>query len=272
MFTLLGLLALEKRVRFCKITASLLFALASATRSNGTIYCGYLLYIQLREAVDLIQKFGLVRKIIIRVVVRCILTVICCCIVISPVMAFQFYAKSRFCNESLSFRQPYCQDLYPNVYGHVQDKYWNVGLFRYYTLKQIPNIALALPVLVLSFMGIIMYALHDIARFISAGILEPHSHHRQQQNPFFWSALLPYIYHWMFLVLICITVLHTQVSTRFLSVSPPLYWFGASLFSNGKTKVMSNNHAKLLTNLWILWCSIYIPVGTILFSNFFPWT
>jgi phosphatidylinositol glycan class V len=40
-----------------------------------------------------------------------------------------------------------------SLYRYIQDKHWNVGLFRYYQWKQIPNFALAAPVLVLSLSG-----------------------------------------------------------------------------------------------------------------------
>jgi phosphatidylinositol glycan class V len=41
-----------------------------------------------------------------------------------------------------------------SLYAHVQRKYWNVGLFRYYEVRQIPNFILALPVLALSFAAV----------------------------------------------------------------------------------------------------------------------
>jgi phosphatidylinositol glycan class V len=41
-----------------------------------------------------------------------------------------------------------------SLYAHVQRKYWNVGLFRYYEARQIPNFVLALPVLALSFAAV----------------------------------------------------------------------------------------------------------------------
>ena len=34
-----------------------------------------------------------------------------------------------------------------SLYGFVQDKHWNVGIFRYWTLPQLPNFLLAFPIL-----------------------------------------------------------------------------------------------------------------------------
>jgi GPI mannosyltransferase 2 len=42
-----------------------------------------------------------------------------------------------------------------SLYGHVQRKYWNVGWFKYYTVKKIPNFILAAPILLLAMTAVV---------------------------------------------------------------------------------------------------------------------
>jgi uncharacterized membrane protein YgdD (TMEM256/DUF423 family) len=119
-----------------------------------------------------------------------------------------------------------------------------------------------MPAIIFSLLAISKFANANPFRFLTAGLLQRNTK-SSEKSFYFDEKLLPFMYHWLVLVIISLTVLHTQVSTRFLSVCPPLYWYGAYLFSS---------KSKLLQLLWTLWFSIYIPVGTILFCNFFPWT
>ena len=43
----------------------------------------------------------------------------------------------------------WCHRLLPDLYSHVQSKYWGVGALRYYQWRQLPNFALAAPALCL---------------------------------------------------------------------------------------------------------------------------
>ncbi|KAK3030114.1 hypothetical protein RJ639_038863 [Escallonia herrerae] len=55
------------------------------------------------------------------------------------------------------------------------------------------------------------------------------------------------------------------VSTRFLSASPPLYWFASSLMT-------SPSASKRWGYLIWAYCAAYILLGSLLFSNFYPFT
>ncbi|KAM1276176.1 hypothetical protein ACFX2J_028475 [Malus domestica] len=60
-------------------------------------------------------------------------------------------------------------------------------------------------------------------------------------------------------------VMHVQVATRFLSFSPPFYWFASYIMkSRGTGKRWG----------YIVWAysAAYILLGSLLFSNFYPFT
>lgn len=74
------------------------------------------------------------------------------------------------------------------------------------------------------------------------------------------------------LSLFCSCSLSVQVSTRFLSACPALYWYAAHLSqrqeSSGKRQSKSSGVLRWLQ----LWSGLFIVVGTALFSTFLPWT
>lgn len=77
--------------------------------------------------------------------------------------------------------------------------------------------------------------------------------------------LLPFVLHLGFMSAVVFFVMHVQVATRFLSTSPPLYWFASYLMvSPGKGRRCG----------YLIWAysAAYILLGSLLFSNFYPFT
>ena len=90
-----------------------------------------------------------------------------CCVTFAPYIAVQVYAYGLYCTpwgniylqqltteqERLSLlqeRHPWCLKPLPHVYNYIQGRYWDVGLFKYYNLKQLPNFGLAAPMVTYS--------------------------------------------------------------------------------------------------------------------------
>ncbi|XP_011625278.1 GPI mannosyltransferase 2 [Amborella trichopoda] len=77
--------------------------------------------------------------------------------------------------------------------------------------------------------------------------------------------LVPFILHLGFMVVVAFFVMHVQVSTRFLSANPPIYWFAAYLMCTRR------NGFRWGYLIWA-YCVAYILLGSLLFSNFYPFT
>lgn len=77
--------------------------------------------------------------------------------------------------------------------------------------------------------------------------------------------VLPFVLHLGFMVATAFFVMHVQVATRFLSASPPLYWFASHL-------MVSPGIGKRWGYLIWAYCAAYILLGSLLFSNFYPFT
>ncbi|KMT14356.1 hypothetical protein BVRB_4g071360 [Beta vulgaris subsp. vulgaris] len=85
------------------------------------------------------------------------------------------------------------------------------------------------------------------------------------KSGYYSANVLPFIYHLSFMAATAFFVMHVQVATRFLSASPPLYWFASYLMTSaGK----SRKWARLV---WA-YAASYILLGSLLFSNFYPFT
>ena len=247
-------------------------------------------------------------------------------VAVLPLLSYQLFHYNLFCKASPFLAtvlskpslaipppspSPWCQKVYPDVYSYVQGKYWDVGLFKYYRISQIPNFLLAAPVLCISTFAVFSYSVY-LYRYLTGrsivvpGTIEGEQGVRDEGNPstksgrrakergvsskrinvwylsalappaspvsafglmggFYSPSLCPFVLHMAAMTAIAVLVMHIQVVTRFLSASPALYWYAASVVEREDTSVWTKRAI-------VLYFLTYALVGCILFSNFYPWT
>lgn len=78
--------------------------------------------------------------------------------------------------------------------------------------------------------------------------------------------VIPFILHLAFMTLTAFFVMHVQVSTRFLSASPPIYWAASHIL------VSPRGSSKRWGYFIVVYFIAYILLGSLLFPNFYPFT
>jgi len=151
--------------------AALAFFAASATRSNGVANCLLLAWHSARRVGEMSRAEGK-RAPWGPIVLEALACAARCAFVIAPFVLFQLWAWLRFC---VGTTRPWCTRMHPSIYSFVQAHYWGLGLFKYYRWEQLPNFALAAPVLAFTWCGVAAYVRADPRRARTLGLLPPPS-------------------------------------------------------------------------------------------------
>lgn len=188
-------------------------------------------------------------------------------VAVGPQVVYFVAAAARYCPALFASApagqpdRPWCADVVPNIsamYMFIQKEYWNVGLLRYYELRQLPNFLLAAPVIALS--------AHSLASFFSQLLCR--SPMKQAVPPArVGSSLAPYYVHWLFLLVNALLVVHIQVTTRLLAACPPLFWHPAAVISEAASKG-GTRYRDVVVGYFLL----FTVLGGALFPTFYPWT
>lgn len=304
--SLFGALALTGHVAFAQgwlSVALICWHLASWTRSNGTIHCLWLMFQVLGHVSQLllsrrvantsdgIRKQQTVGFILVKILV----SVGGIVLIFLPLRYHDQHGYSRHCDAAdTAIRPAWCEDESPSfsLYAWTQRQHWNVGLFRYFEVKQIPNFLLAAPILGLSTLGVILWIrasilaygngkmpttpymvligwpLHALADAVGA---------TQDTASFGTTTLAPQDYlihnpkllgHYAILAgltLLGLLVAHVQITTRMIcSSSPAAIWFLTYCH-------LQDKHPNL--RLFVrVYTALYMLLGVILHVNFLPWT
>ena len=174
-------------------------------------------------------------------------------------MPFAFHQRHGYDSFCTSAKvAEWCHYSYPLIYSYVQAKYWNVGFLKYFTLKQLPNFAIALPTITISSMAIVDYVAFDFQRFLTLGASEG----KPSKKAFYSDRILPHIYLTMVMLFMAVTSMHVQVIVRFFTCVPVLYWWLG-------TSVAYKTHTKII-KCYTFYALAYASAGIVLFSKFLP--
>eukprot|EP01135_Chromosphaera_perkinsii_P003266 Nk52_evm41s239 gene=Nk52_evmTU41s239 len=257
--------------------ATVLFALCSATRGNGFLCAGFLVY-------DFILRFRLTWE---KVFVGLPRILLCVGVVFFPFALFQYYLYTIYCTNSSP--RPFCSNLPPLIYLFVQKHYWGNGFLQYYNLKQAPNFLLAFPTAFLASWSIYEYINGDIKYLLTIG-LRPRKPFVPKKNSmvatkvdrmknevhvkakvsYIGSRVFVYVVYLTALLVFCLCNMHVQVMTRFLFAScPSLYWYAGLL---ALRYAQRRNLFFVRLSLTLMFFVGYSVIGTVLHCAFYPWT
>ena len=150
--------------------------------------------------------------------------------VISPFLLHLTTGYRSLCQDGTS--SSFCASALPNVYSYVQQKYWNVGFLKYYSIGNLVFILIGTPAI-----GFGLTFLGCYSRV--------------------WNLPGKGLYlSYCLLLAVTVTMTNLQSSTRFLSSHPIFYvGLGSGQFRLGR-----------------IWCLAYCGLGLLLFPLGFPWT
>ncbi|BBN03197.1 GPI mannosyltransferase 2 [Marchantia polymorpha subsp. ruderalis] len=292
LFALLSFTGLVCFVSGAKWPSIVFFGLSSGVRSNGILHAGFFLF----QAMHKVFHLASLQRSSMRIVSIVLVAILQSVAVAAPFLAFQTYGYFQLCHDQIrSPPRPWCKSPLPYLYGFVQSQYWQVGFLRYFQLKQLPNFLLASPMLSLAIFSIFTYAKKQPKLLFSLGLaaspstqskVAMFSHvdemtflakgkgaskgpggedYKVASRGFFSPAAVCFLIQLCFMTAVAMFVMHVQVATRFLSVSPPVYWCGAHLLLNGGARGKTGK---------LIWSSFlaYVSVGSLLFINFYPFT
>lgn len=177
---------------------------------------------------------------------------------------------------------PWCSGNFPIAYSYIQDKYWNVGFLRYYEFKQIPNFLLAAPLVTIILVNSAKYFAQNKRYCMRLGIFRMKSVVLRESSAADQN-LFVFVVHAFALTIFCCFFIHVATTTRLIaSSSPMLYFFCAEYFAAvDKSKKSDDKRSPNLFDtrefswkqkLIIYYFLGYLVIGTILFSNWYPWT
>ncbi|KAJ2913232.1 hypothetical protein MD484_g7179, partial [Candolleomyces efflorescens] len=221
------------------LRASIVFALASCFRSNGVFLAGFIIWGLLIQTKP---RFA-----------SGVYATFLSALVFAPFVYHNYTGYASFCEDN-PHRPAWCNNFIPSIYTHVQSEYWDNGLFRYWTLQQLPNILIALPPLLL------IYAF---------GFWHLKAVYARSQSPFASITLTPHVLHAIFTSSLLLFASHTQITLRLAASMPTLYWAAAWLWTHPSQDGKGFRY-RSWAKAWVYWSAIWGSISIVLWAAFLP--
>ncbi|KAG5927838.1 hypothetical protein E4U42_001723 [Claviceps africana] len=237
------------------IAAGLLFGLATAFRSNG-LTSGLLFAVEamssLRSAVFSCSRSRSLRAGDLVSVAVAVLGGLC---VAAGSVVPQTLAWMRYCAREASVSRPWCDRIVPSIYTFVQERYWNVGFLRYWTLNQAPLFLLAAPMLAV----LLKSGVELVRRPEQLVSMTGEPRIGDSGCNLFVRALAA---SQVVVAILAITNYHVQIITRISSGYPVWYWWVASCLMDKKRQRLGFSMAMFMM--------LYGGIQGGLFASFLP--
>lgn len=159
------------------------------------------------------------------------------------------------CRRNTGTRVPECSPP-PFVFDAEPSR--NVGFLRYWTAEQIPNLAIAMPVVVPSIAGSLSF-LSRAHTNLSGGQLS-----RQDR------ALVPLHLHHLGMTALLILSSHTQIALRVISGDPVLWWNVVDMAFDWHRAGDSGGRMTRLGRWWVWWSVLWGAASLVLWAGFYP--
>ena len=223
------------------LRATLYFSVAAAFRSNGVLLA---LYVPWSLVVHPFLLSSTLPSLDV-VFAACFYTIL----PLLPSLFHQRDAYRVFCLAAAANhaqQSSWCNNLIPSIYTHVQRTYWHVGFLSYWTPSQLPNIALALPLLV----PLLFYSIpHTFSLF-----------HGKKLGSFRPLTTAAHSVHATFLGMTLLTSAHTQIGLRLLPALPSTYWAAAALLVERPR----------WGRAYVVWAVLWGAMSIVLWAAFLP--
>ncbi|GAA6007329.1 hypothetical protein JCM10207_001590 [Rhodosporidiobolus poonsookiae] len=302
-FTFAGMLAFSSSRRGSHLLAALGWGLSSMFRAQGAVLgLGFFGWRYLLDRPFRRGRFSL-KTFLTGLSAFTLLSTISA----APFLAFQVYIYQLHC--SRDEHRPWCDQGLGLSYGWIQREYWNVGPFRYWTLLQLPNFLLALPVLALAFSASSAFyrahaslALQHTLPFLPAWLIPSSvppnrapssSTQLRSSRPLTAAAtsalatehvarLVPFVHLSTALYLLLFTTAHVQIALRVCVCDPVVWWWAAELVlrdasSRGecaKAGAGGRKEGKTRGHRWgvgwVGYCVVWGTVSIVLWASFLP--